>query len=173
MFAMRLEKLLIRDKKVITEAWFDALASSYPAETTEILKSRKDPFANPVGGTARRSLEAVYDELVGAMDAKTVITALDPLIRIRAVQALFSASQAVGFIFLLKPIIRRHSKTELDDSGLGEALSAFESKIDTLALMAFDIFMACREKLADLRANELKDRTLHAFERAGLVAADP
>lgn len=170
---MQLKELLIRDKKAITEEWLDALLSTYPDETMEVLKSRKDPFANPVGATAKRSLEAVYDELVGAMDAKTLIGALDPLIRIRAVQTLFSASQAVGFIFLLKPIIRRHAKAEPADSGPGEALPAFESKIDSLALMAFDIFMACREKLADLRANELKDRTLHAFERAGLVASDP
>lgn len=172
-FSMRLEELLTRDKKEITEAWFDTLVSSYPTETMVVLKSRQDPFANPVGATARRGLEAVYEELVGAMDTKTVITVLDPLIRIRAVQTLFTASQAVAFIFELKLIVRRQFMTELSDTQIREALPVFESKIDKLALMAFDIFMACREKLADIKANELKDRTLHAFERAGLVATDP
>ncbi len=171
--AMRLEELLIRDRKVIAEEWFKALAGTYPAETARVLKHGADPFANPVGATARRSLEAVYDELVGAMDPPTLRSALDPLIRIRAAQSLFSASQAVGFIFHLKSIIHRQLKAELSDPGLREALPAFESKIDALALMAFDIFTACREKLADLRANELKERTLRAFERAGLVATDP
>jgi hypothetical protein len=37
-------------------------------------------------------------------------------------------------------------------------------------MMAFDLYMQCREKIYQLSANEMKNRTLRAFERAGLVS---
>jgi hypothetical protein len=33
--------------------------------------------------------------------------------------------------------------------------------------------MACREKIYELKANEARDRTFRAFERAGLISKDP
>lgn len=169
---MRLEDLLTQKKTEITNDWFNRLIETYPAETAPFFKSQKDPFANPVGGVARRGIEAVYNELLGGMDVQVITSFLDPLIRIRAVQTMFSASQAVGFIFLLKKSIRNHLKKEIQAHQLHEALLDFEMKIDELALIGFNVFTACREKIADLRATELKDRTLRAFERAGLVVGE-
>jgi hypothetical protein len=33
--------------------------------------------------------------------------------------------------------------------------------------------MACREKIYELKANETRNRTFKAFERAGLIKKDP
>lgn len=169
---MRLEDLLAHKKKDIMEDWFNRLIETYPAETAPFFKSRQDPFSNPVGSSARRGIEAVYNELLGGMDTQVIASFLDPLIRIRAVQTMFSASQAVGFIFLLKKTIRAILKKEIKAHQLQEALLDFEQKIDELALIGFNVFMQCREKIADLKATELKDRTLRAFERAGLVVGE-
>jgi hypothetical protein len=170
---MRLESLLIQNKKEIAEDWFNRLVETYPAETVPFFKSRKDPFDNPVGSNARSGIAAVVDELLGGMDVQVIASFLDPLIRIRAVQTLFNASQAIGFIFLLKKVTRDLLKKEIQAHQLYEELLAFESKIDELALIGFNIFMGCREKIAELKASELKDRTFRAFERAGLVVAEP
>lgn len=169
---MRLENLLDQNKKKIVDDWFNRLIDTYPAETAPFFKSQKDPFANPVGGVALRGIEAIYNELIGEMDVQVVTNFLDPLIRVRAVQTMFSASQAVGFIFLLKKTIRDVLKKEIQTYQLYDALFDVEMKIDELALIGFNIFMECREKIADLKANELKDRTLRAFERAGLVVGE-
>jgi len=40
-------------------------------------------------------------------------------------------------------------------------------------LLAFDIYMECREKVYEIKANESKDRTLRAFARAGLISETP
>ncbi|MDX9788774.1 MAG: RsbRD N-terminal domain-containing protein [Desulfobacterales bacterium] len=169
---MRLENLLDQKKNEIMNDWFNRLIETYPPETAPFFKSQKDPFANPVGGTARRGIEGVYNELLGGMNVQLITSFLDSLIRIRAVQTMFSASQAVGFIFLLKKSIRTYLKKEIQTYQLHDALLDFEMKIDELALIGFDVFTACREKIADLRATELKDRTLRAFERAGLVVGE-
>lgn len=170
---MRLESLLIQNKKEIADDWFIRLVETYPAETAPFFKSQKDPFDNPVGSTARSGIAAVVDELVGGMDVQVITSFLDPLIRIRAVQTMFSASQAIGFIFLLKKTIREQLKEEIPAHQLYEELLAFELKIDELALIGFNIFTGCREKIAELKSNEMKNTTFRAFKRAGLVVEEP
>lgn len=166
---MRLEDLLIQNKKEIADDWFNRLLETYPAETVPFFKGRKDPFDNPVGNTARSGISAVLDELLGGMDEKVISSFLDPLIRIRAVQTMFSASQAIGFIFLLKKTIRDQFQKEIQKHHLYEELLAVEAKIDELALIGFNIFTGCREKIAELKSNEMKNTTFRAFQRAGLV----
>ena len=45
------------------------------------------------------------------------------------------------------------------------------SALDDLILAAFDIFMRCREKIYEIRSNEIKRRSYKLWERAGI--ADP
>ena len=54
-----------------------------------------------------------------------------------------------------------------------EAILAFESKIDTLSLIAFDIYTACREKICELKTSEMRRTTFQALERANLVTENP
>jgi hypothetical protein len=97
---------------------------------------------------------------------------LDSIIRIRAIQN-FSPSQATSFIFSLKDVVRETLKKEDPESKHFKELLLFESKIDELGMMAFDIYMKCREKIYELKANEMKNRTFKAFKRAGLVREMP
>jgi hypothetical protein len=95
------------------------------------------------------------------MDTDRIATALDAIIRIRAVQDL-TASQAVGFVFLLKPIL-----LELQPERNPVLLDVLlNDRIDRLALMAFDKYMQCREQLADIRVNEGR-RRIHVRQVTG------
>lgn len=165
---MHLNDLLIQKKTAIIKKWFALVIETYPADTAKFLKSQKDPFANPVGRTIYRGLAALFDELVKGMDIENITSCLDPIIRIRAVQN-FSPSQAVGFIFSLKTAIRKSIRKEISQEQLTTELQVFESKIDDLSLIGFNLYMQCKEKIFELKANEMKNRTFKAFERAGLV----
>jgi len=169
---MRLENFLEQKKAAILKKWFDLIIQTYPADTSKFLKNQKDPFNNPVGGTFSRGLEALLDELLKGMDKETLVSFLDPMIRIRAVQD-FSPSQAVGFVFFLKTVVREAMRKEIKESLYIDELLQFETKVDTLGMIAFNIYMECREKLYTLRANEVRNRTFAAFERAGLVSELP
>lgn len=169
---MRLNDLLAQRKASIVKKWFAMVIETYPADTAQFLKSQQDPFANPVGRTIVRSLEAVFDELLGGMDCETLASFLDPIIRIRAVQN-FSPSQAIGFIFFLKNAVRENLTSEIAENKIAAELPVLESRIDELCLFAFNLYMRCREKIYDLKANELRNRTLKAFERAGLISEPP
>lgn len=164
---MRLESLLVRNKHKIIDDWFNLLVETYPADSAQFLKRENDPFANPVGSSARSGLEAIFNELAEGMDPQPLTDFLDPIIRIRAVQN-FSPSQAVGFIFLLRKAIRKNISKEISSQETLPELSEFETKIDELALLAFDIYMECREKLYQLKEKEMKNGSLLAFSQNGL-----
>jgi len=169
---MQIENILEQRKAAIVKKWFDVVIQTYPADSSKFFKNQKDPFANPVGQTVLRGLEALFDVLLKGPDTDTISSFLDPIIRIRAVQD-FTASRAVSFIFSLKQVIRDNLTKELKDPTMGPALLDIESAIDDLALIAFDIYVECREKIYELKANEEKSRTFAAFKRAGLICEIP
>ena len=164
-----LEKILEQKQSVIEKKWFELTAKTYAPDTAEFIKSNTDPFANPVGGAMLSGLKVLLDQLIHGMDTKTVTSHLDQIIRIRAVQN-FTPSQATAFILSLKRILREILAKELRDSRIAAEFVIVESKIDQLCLLAFDIYMQCREKIFQISANETRNRTLRAFERAGLIA---
>ena len=166
---MRLNNLLERNKDAIVKKWLTSVIDTYPADTSKFMKRQKDPFANPVGNTLSVNLGPLFDELLNEMDYKAITSYLDPILRVRAVQPILSTSQSIGFIFLLKKAIRENLKKELSDKNILKELLHFESKIDELTLIAFDVYLKCREKVYEIKANEERNRTFRAFERAGLL----
>ena len=167
--AKDLLKIIEQKKAAIVKNWFDLIAQTYAPDTAKFIKSKTDPFANPVGGSIRNGLDGLLDQLIHDMDPQIINSYLDPIIRIRAVQN-FTPSQATAFILSLKKALRKNLTKELRDIRHINGLLELESKIDQLSLMAFDLYMQCREKIYQLSANETKNRTFRAFERAGLVS---
>lgn len=140
--------LLSQHREAIVAEWVARTIASYPEQTGRFLLQEKDRFRNPVGYLLREGLPALFDELNGEWRRQSVEGILEPLIRLRAVQD-FTAGQAVGFIFLLKQVLREH--------GVAPGEQVFE-RIDQLALLAFDLFMKCREETYEIRAREAQRR---------------
>jgi RsbT co-antagonist protein rsbRD N-terminal domain len=169
---MKLNNLLAQKKIAIVKKWFSLVIETYPPDTSNFLKRQKDPFANPVGRTIWRGLETLFDELLAEMNVETITAVLDPIVRIRAVQN-FTPSQAICFIFSLKQAVRENLKKESVEKEISDKLILLESRVDDLALMAFNLYMQCREQIYEIKANEMKNSTFRAFERAGLVSEIP
>ena len=165
---MNLNDLLSEKKSAILKRWFDAILESYPADTSNFLKRQKNRFANPVGYAISQGIEGLFGEILQGIDSEKVSPFLDNIIRIKAIQD-FSASQAVSFIFLLKKVIREEFEKEIKENQFSVELAALEVKIDELALLSFDIFMKCREKIYDLKAEEIKRMTFKLLQRANLI----
>jgi len=170
---MRLEHRIAKYKSQIANDWFAILAGTYPPDTARFLKTNKDTFTNPVGGTARQALEGVLDALLADADSETLTHQLEALIRIRAVQTMFTPSQATAFILDLKKVVRHALKRDLQDADIQAQLLTFEARIDRLLLIAFDIFVRCREKIYSMKATEEQSKIYRAFARAGLVRENP
>ena len=169
---MDLKKHLKEKKPAILKKWFDAVADTYPENTSGFLKKQKAQFANPVGYTLAEGLDGLFDALLKGMIPETVKTCLDGIVRIRAIQD-FPPSEALAFIFQLKKIVRQELGGEiLLKPGMTDELAAFDSTIDDLALFAFDIYMKCREKIYELKAKEATNMTFRLLQQARIIVDD-
>lgn len=157
-----IRELLIRKRSAIVDKWVQRILASYPPDGLKFLTSQKDRFANPVGYTMSSSAGAIFDELVGGSDPRIMASLLDDVVKIRAVQE-FSPSRAIGFVFDLKEVIRNEIEKEAGGTGYFGELAALESRVDDLALIAFDSYMESREKLFRIRINEVRSRSLQAM----------
>jgi hypothetical protein len=166
---MNLKQHLIEKKPAILKKWFNAIADTYPSDTSSFLKKQKAQFTNPVGYSISEGTEGLFDALLQGLIPDTVSSFLDAIVRIRAIQD-FAPSEALAFIFQLKKVIRQELGSEiLQQQGIAEELMAFDSAIDDLALFSFDIYMKCREKIYDIKANEARSMTFRLLQQAKLI----
>lgn len=154
--SMPLSAALADRRNRLIEKWLADVLRTYPESTTRFLSQEKDPFRNPVGHALKESLAALFDGLIQPVDLKSLALALDGIVRIRAVQD-FTAGQAVAFPFMLKRIIREEFAADM--SRYSRELADLEIRIDEFALLAFDLFMKCREQIYESKVSEIKRRT--------------
>jgi hypothetical protein len=149
--------------------WSQLIRETYPTDTARFLKDERDRFVNPVGYVISHEVKKIYEGLVQMIDPEQLAGSLSEIIRIRAVQD-FSPSQAVGVVFLLKQAAREELAGEIAGDRLYTELLDFEARVDRMALLAFDIYMKCREKVSEIKINEVsaqRDMALVILARAG------
>ena len=159
-----LQDFLKANKDVVVKHWQRAIMESYPADTPDFLEKKSNRFANPVGHTIVAETGPLYDELIGEMNAEVIGRGLSNIIRIRAVQD-FAPAHAVGFVGMLRGLIRQQVAEKTMDKNLFEELSVFEDRLDELQNLAFNIYSECRDRMADCRVNETKRRHAKLVEK--------
>jgi hypothetical protein len=159
---MVLKDLLSRNEATILKRWFDLILATYPADTATLMRKDRDQFTNPVGSTLSREIEALFKKLCEGSQDEKCQSSLDSILKIRSVQD-FSPSQAVGFVFLLKRAVGETLKNETYKESVMDEWLQFQTKIDELALQAFDIYMDCREKICEIRVNQARAEKEMAF----------
>lgn len=164
---MNSENLLSEKKSKIIKKWRNAVIKSYPEDGQGFLKREKSQFANPVGLTISTEIETLYDEIISGDNMEKISSCLDSIIRIRAVQD-FKPSQAVAFVLQLKQIIKEELGNDHSDE-----MRILDNRIDEVTLLAFDIYSACRQKISEIRVNEVKSQVGKLLERANLISKIP
>jgi hypothetical protein len=139
------------------DRWFARVAETYPGETGRFLSGEPDRFRNPAGHLLRENLAVLLREILGGMDPASTKPALAAVVRLRAVQEL-TATQAVGFIFTLRTI--------MDETMPGLDRELISRRIDQLALMAFEEYVGCRERISEIRINEGRRAMAVSLSRA-------
>lgn len=164
---MKLANLLEQKKSPIVARWLNLLYDSYPPQTAIFLKKEKDKFDNPLGYGLHRGLHNLFDTLIQELETEEILAALDEVIRIRALQDC-PPSQALAFIFLLKNVVREELAEELEKENLLAELLDLDSRIDGLSLLGFDVYTRRREKLYEMRMNEVKNRVSGFLRKSGM-----
>ncbi|MDH5657615.1 MAG: RsbRD N-terminal domain-containing protein [Spirochaetia bacterium] len=143
---MGLYELLKKNKEKIAGTWKEKVLQ-IKLNGQVIASGNTGQFTNPVHFTIANSLDTILDSLL--QDKEIPDQVLDDILRIRAVQTM-PPSQAVSFLFILKELVRETAKNET----FFKDLFGFELKLDKLLARSFDIYMACREQIFNLKLTE-------------------
>lgn len=168
---MTLRDLLLKNRTAIVRRWQDYALAVYETDASRFFDNEGDRFANPVGYALKTGTEAIFDSLAEGLDAEELCGHLEKIIKTRAIQD-FSPSEALAFIFSLKSAIRRELQTSLDEPPIAGAIVEFDARIDQVALFAFDIYCSCRDRVSELRINEVKRNVAAVMKRIG-VESEP
>ena len=164
---MALEEMLLENENAILKRWFDLILETYPTDTAALMRKDRNQFTNPVGATIWQEIEVLYKGLLEGKNSEGFSASLNSILKIRSVQD-FSPSNAVGFIFLLKKAMVETLKSEIQKETIQKEWLKFQSKIDELALLAFDLYMDCREKIYEIRVKKAqadRETALKMLER--------
>lgn len=168
---MNLETFLKHNQTIIQKKWFKRIAEQYPSDSANFLEREKDRFANPVGYTIGEATGVLLEGLLQGCDIESLAESLEGIVKIKAVQE-FTPQQALDFVFFLKRIVREEIAGEPADVEWYRDLLEFESRIDRLALLGFDLFMKNREKIYELKSSHIKHLSYKLLERANLLTGD-
>ena len=140
-------------KDKIVDQWVEYALSTY--SSSRFFKAEQDKFANPVGGNVREAFTELFDLISKGEDSETLVTPLEQFISIRAVQQ-FTPSQALAPLNAVKHIVREVFKKDKERAHLTRELYDFEFSVDLAVLAGFDVYMRFRERLYQVRIDEIK-----------------
>ncbi len=153
---MSLRDLLIENRSAILKAWLSSALEVYPRASRDFI-GKGGAFSDPIGSTLRDGMNNLFEEILEPAGEGRSRPVLERVLRVRAIENL-SPSQAVGFLPLLRGVIREVLEARLENVPFPE-WSAINDEIDRLILQAFDIYMECREKIHELKNKDGKKRT--------------
>jgi RsbT co-antagonist protein rsbRD N-terminal domain len=163
-----LHDLLQQKKAMILEKWFNLILDSYSPDSAQFFRQEKNQFANPVGYNLARDIRVLFEAVLSGENGPQLDLSLDNIIRIRAVQD-FAPSQVVGFVFLLKKVINEEIGEGIRNQPEYGEWQELEARIDELALRVFDKYSECREKIYEIRINEIRARSSKLLKRTGFL----
>jgi hypothetical protein len=161
---MTFKELLAKKQKAILQRWVDDALAIYSKDASKTFQREKDPFANPVGHSLRVGTQGIFEALLDGADEERTRGHLDGVIKVRAVQQV-TPSQAVGFVFSLKQAVRAELNVKPGDAQFASELAKLDGEIDRIALLAFEAYVECRERLCELRVNEVKRRVSWVLDK--------
>lgn len=163
---MELTTVLEERREAVLGKWFDLIIATYPPESSRILSQTKDQFTNPIGYSITKGIEGIFAQIVSTTDTNALRSALDEIIRVRAVQD-FTPSEAIAFVFDLKSVMRDvlEDRAGMDARESASGLMEMDSRIDRIAMLAFDVYVERREIFHEIRVSEIKKSSIRLLER--------
>jgi hypothetical protein len=140
-------------REKIVNKWVEYTLSTYIS--SGFFVKEHDKFANPVGGNIREALGTLFQLISKGADSKEFTPSLEQIMSIRSVQE-FTPSQAIAPLNAVKHITREVFAADKERKHLVDELYDFEFTVDLAVLAAFDIYMQFRERLYQVRINEIR-----------------
>ncbi len=161
---------MFREKEAgIVKKWVDYVFAEFPSESLKFLNNKSDRFANPLGHNFTSGLSELCRAL-GSDEDVDILPTLEQLMKLRAVQKEHTPAESLKFMFEVKKIFRNECRKEWS-AELEQQWPDFEARVDRLALQGFDLYMASRERLFNVRLRELQSGRSEIIDKAKCPSA--
>ena len=148
-------KLIQENREKILDRWIEKGLSIF---------SEKIERSTPIGESLSEGLSIMLDGI--EENSKSFMAAVNQIARILAVQPL-PPSKALVLFLELKTILFETAPKENKKNALTQAdRDAFQTRIEEIMFVAFDCYMANREKIYQLKVEESKRQAFMLLRRA-------
>lgn len=169
---MTLAQLLAQHKEQILDRWFDLIVRTYAGLSGVFLK-KKHKWGNPVGTNIHEAIGRIFDELTLPEATDDLAPLLDTVVRIRTVQD-YMPSEAVAILLFVKHVVREKFSGHVASGELPLAeLQEFENRVDTMVLIAFDIYTKCRNTVMQNKLDDFKRNYSAVMRKHGIIVDTP
>ena len=152
-----LNRLMQAKHEELLGKWFEQAIAVYPVEAHKYFVKVDKDFTNPVGSNIYRSMDHLLGELHGDRDADKLYQHLEMILKIRAVQDL-KPSKALAFLPSFKNLVVKVFQSEIKSGEITQTeLEDLFSDVDTLMLIAFDLYSESKEMIYNLRIAQIKE----------------
>lgn len=160
-----IQNFLKENRKSTLDQWLTHAFKMYPEQSRMLMMNNPDPFTSPISHALSKGMALLLDRLCGE-ETTAVEKSLEDLGRLLAVQEI-PPSQSLAFIFGLKTVIRQLARKKRKHSGFSDKdWDEFQNRLEQTLLSLFDCYLKHREKIYQLKAEEMKQRTYMLLRRA-------
>ncbi len=156
---------LRENREAVLDQWLTSAFKMFPEQSRLLMVSNPDPFTSPI----RHALSKGMAQLLDRFCVEEPITGgkeLEELGRLLAVQEM-PPSQSLPFIFELKTVVRKLAGKNNKRSGFSDRdWDEFQDRLEQVLFHLFDCYLKHREKIYQLKAEEMKQRTYMLLRRA-------
>ena len=152
-------------REALLKQWLNQSLEMYPEQSRALMQQNLDTFSNPIPGVLAQGLDLLLGDLCGEEGACPE-KALTELGRLLGVQEM-PPSECLGFLFALKPLLTKMASRKGWKEGFKtEELIEFGLWIEQRTLGLFDQYMEHRERIYQLKGDEVKQRNYMLLRRA-------
>jgi len=153
------------NSEALAESWLNAVVGSYSADSAGFIKGKEDRIANPMGHAIREMVDTVLGCLASGCEEQELASAMYRVVQMRAVQD-FTASGAVAFVVSFRDsVVSLARKKEASP----ELIIELDDVVLGLMARAFDLYSDCREKLSEIKLEELKRNLYMLLRKSDMV----
>lgn len=163
----------VNNKSNILDEWYKCMVSSlYNSDETNYIMNEKDSFINPSGFILRAALTDIFEYLFEEKELDKIDVSLEKFTKLLALKG-NDAEQILAPLFLLKSkIITIIESLYSSDKGYNE-ISKTLSRFDSIILRVFNFYLKAREKIYEIRVNEVKRLTFSLLRANNLIEKIP
>lgn len=152
---MTIAEVLEQKRSLVQSKWIDSVINSYPSESAKFIVGNKNKFTNPLGYTVENSINTICSNYLNSEKQNECEEAIEAIVRLRAVQD-FTPAKAIGIMFDFKSIVLTEIRDMIDTKDRFDEYLLIETQIDKLIDYALNFYIECRERVNEIKANEVR-----------------